>query len=804
MKATEQPKVDQTTLLSISLPPHLIAMGNEPWALWKLLAVRATGFPILELLKLAMPACATAADYVITQTESTNHEQEQSLQEAWDSFQQAFNSALVQTSVALYEVSQRPDFQEAVVWQNRQAFHNMIKRLIRPPSGTVNLHYRNSQQRRREEVTAMYWQRYCTKNETIGFFGPAGWGKFTPEGSTIRVMPGPHLLTKRRVYFEEWGISLLARKLSQEKKLRPWIAPSRHPMIYAGATSVHLPSLNEVTFSSEELAILQLCDGLRLAREIAVDLASQMDEETVFNCMESLDAQGFVSWNLRIPIETNPDEILRALLHRIEDDAVREPALNELAELEQARTTVAQAAGNPEQLDRALTDLENAFIQLTGEEATRLSGKMFVGRTLVYEDCVRDLDVQVGPELRSRLAGPLALFFASARWFSWQLAGIYRDLFQKLYNEAVEQTGARTIPVLAIWKQLASFLFPGQPLPGLQDLCHELQRNWAAILGMPSSQHRLNFTTTELRSQVLNIFGAPGPGWKTSRYASVDILVDAADVHAIQRGEYQLVIGDFHATNPLRQPFHLYQHPDLTAIERDYIADLPGGQFIPVLVSGGPFTPRVSYGIRRPDDVWLRMTPDGYVNPRAQTLDVGEMLLEDLNGMLMVRSRDGQVSIDPLAVFEFAPLVRMLHSFLPFGSEIHTPRITIDSVVIHRETWCIPISSILFASEKDEARRYVAARRWARDYELPRFIFVKMPHGDKPFYVDLDSPVLVNILAKEIRHVQEEEDSDSRIVVMEMVPMPDGAWLPDIEGQRYTSELRIVALDLSHFDSDSI
>lgn len=705
MKSTERSKVDQATSLSISLPTHLIPMGNEAWALWKLLAVRATGFPIIELLKLAMPACAKAADHVIAQEESRHGEQEQSSQEVWASFRQTFNSVLLQTSVALYDVSQRPDFQEAVIWQNRQAFQNMIKRLIRPPSGTDNLNYRNSQQRRREEVTAIYWQRYCTKNETIGFFGPAGWGKFTSEGSPIRVVPGPHLLTKRRVYFEEWGISLLARKLSQEKQLRPWIAPLRHPMFYAGATSLRLPSLGEVTFSSAEFAILQQCDGRRLAREIAADLVNQMDEKSVYEILERLDARGFVSWSLRIPIETNPEEILRALLSRIEDEAVRVQALNKLAELEQVRTVVMQAAGNPEQLDQALTDLENTFIRLTGEEATRLSGKMFVGRTLVYEDCVRDLDVEVGPELRSRLAGPLALFFASARWFSWRLARLYHDLFQTLYNEAVEQTGQQTIPVFAIWSQLAPLLFPGQPLPGLQDLCHELQRHWVAILGLPSSQHRLNFTTAELRTQVLDFFSAPGPGWKTSKYASVDILVDAKDVHSIQRGEYQLVIGDFHATNPLRQPFHLYQHSDLTAIERDYITDLPGGQFIPVLASGGPFTPRVSYGIRRPDDVWLRMTPDGYVNPEAQTLDVGEMFLEESNGELRIRSRDGRWSIDPLAVFEFAPLVRMLLNFALFGDEIHTPRISIDSVVIHRESWCIPISSILFASEKDEARR---------------------------------------------------------------------------------------------------
>ena len=781
-----------------SLPAHLLPMGNESWAFWRLLAVRGTGFPVTELLKLSAPACAAAADQLIATEIRGNGRENVERDAGLDNFVQTFNQALIHASTALYETAQSSLFQEAVIWQNRQAFHNMIEPLM-PPADGGDLRYRNSQQRRREETVAIYLQRYCAKNETIGFFGPAGWGKFVSRGEPITVHPGDSLLAKRQVYFEEWGINILAWKLSKAKSLRPWIAPQRHPFIYAGATDVYLPGRGSVTFSREEAAILQLCDGRRLAREIAADLATWLDETAVYEILERLDADGLASWVLRIPVETNPEEALHAALTRVEDQGVRAAALAELTELEQAREVVAHAAGDPKKLDQALSHLETTFVRLTGEEAARLPGKMFVGRTLVYEDCVRDLVLDVGPELRSSLAGPLALLFTSARWFSWQLAGIYSNLFQALYNGAVEATGERIIPVTAIWDRLEPYLFsPGQS--DVQALGRELQQRWAAILGLSSEQRQLAYTTAELQSQVSAAFAAPRPGWKTSYYASPDILIDATGLDAIQRGEYLLVVGDFHANNPLSQPFHLYQYPDPAEIMRNCVTDLPGGlYFMPVLPTGGSLTPRISYGLRRSDDVGLQMTPNTYVNPKSQSLALGELLLEAIGGELVLRTRDGRLSTTPLAAFDFALFLQMLQNYTLFNDDSHIPRITVDRVVIHRESWCMAASDIAFASDTDETMRFLAARRWARKHEIPRFIFAKLPHEGKPLYVDFDSPVFVNILAKEIRGAQRAIGMDARITIMEMLPTPEGAWLPDVEGRRYASELRLVALDLASY-----
>ena len=65
----------------------------------------------------------------------------------------------------------------------------------------------------------------------------------------------------------------------------------------------------------------------------------------------------------------------------------------------------------------------------------------------------------------------------------------------------------------------------------------------------------------------------------------------------------------------------------------------------------------------------------------------------------------------------------------------------------------------------------------------------------RPFYLDLESPVLVEILAKAIRRAAEEIPGAS-ISVSEMLPDHDQLWLPDAQGNHYTCELRLVVLDL--------
>ena len=65
----------------------------------------------------------------------------------------------------------------------------------------------------------------------------------------------------------------------------------------------------------------------------------------------------------------------------------------------------------------------------------------------------------------------------------------------------------------------------------------------------------------------------------------------------------------------------------------------------------------------------------------------------------------------------------------------------------------------------------------------------------KPIYADLTSLASVDLIARSLRRACRNADADATVTVTEMLPAPDQAWLTDARGQRYTAELRMVALD---------
>jgi len=92
---------------------------------------------------------------------------------------------------------------------------------------------------------------------------------------------------------------------------------------------------------------------------------------------------------------------------------------------EQRRDVGAKFNQVRQQLDQALDALEASFTRLTGAEATRKAGATYAARTLVYEDCQRDIDIELGAPLLDALGPPLTLLLTSARWITHQAAGLY-------------------------------------------------------------------------------------------------------------------------------------------------------------------------------------------------------------------------------------------------------------------------------------------------------------------------------------------------------------------------------------------
>jgi hypothetical protein len=794
------------------------------WGLWRWARLRGAGFAAQRVLRLAVPAVATAADRLLDLDATVTARRlevqkvlrdaqrnasgpagtvlgralkrvrskrpaeaiactpehaaviaplvdlEAALIAAQLRFDEACAEAVDETSGALRDVVRDPRFHEAVLWQNRHAMQTGCATLLSHPN------------RKAERLVASYLQRYCTKNDTIGFFGPNGWATVDPSIETIVVRPGSRLLASRAVYFEYWAIDALAMVIATHDELRPHLTPRRNPQNGLADDTLHHPVGRETPLPPVFAALLRACDGERTAQAIAdlvvADQALEIDEpDEVYELLATLAERGLISWTIELPPATaRPEAHLASLLERAGPSGARGHAM--LDELERCRRDVAHAAGDPVALDRALATIAETFERLTGSAATRGHGQTYAARTIVYEDCRRDIEVTLGAQFQTKLGPPLALVLQSARWFTYQIARRYEQALRALFD----QLGASDY--VTFW-QRARALFPGRAADGIvAEVARELHARWDRILGYSEGAHVVELTVDGIRSAVEREFAAPHPGWPSARHHSPDLLIAARDAQALLDGNYLLVLGEVHVgMNTACVQVALEQHTEPAVLIAAREADLPEPGIAPVWSKGKT---RADFYSQSRRDFELEVGDTRSARPRDHVLALGELIIEDREGVLVVRPRGEGPTFELIPFLEQHLIAESFSQFEIIGPRPHTPRIVVDGVVFARERW--RFTKLDLASARTPAQRFLALRRWAREIGLPRHIFVKTDVEVKPTFVDLDSPILVEILAGNIERAQ-------TFAVTEMLPGLDECWLSDAEQSTYTSELRVVMTD---------
>jgi Lantibiotic dehydratase, N terminus len=616
-----------------------VALAGD-WALWRDFAIRAAGFPV------------TGLDVFGAGDEGER----------------------------LREVASDPLFREAVAWQNRQALVTQIGAIARalPQSG--------SKRRRREAVVANYWQRYCAKNDMIGFFGPLAWGRIRDDGPAM-VTRSRGLIAQREVHFETWCMDALARQLDPA---------------------------------------------------------------------------------IRVPLRLHPEREVRIQIERSADPAARDHALEALDRFEAAREAV--AAARSDSLVPALDAFDDTFFELTGARPERPDGSAG-GRTPLFLDCMRDLETEVGPALVQELACSLPPFLDSARWYCGRSFVLGARIVSDEIGAApvTQPLGAKCDRVMSALMDLPQLL--------RTDL-EELQRRWAALLA--------DGDTPSLAKRGAAAFADSVPAWPGSVYMSPDVQIAARSIDDIDSGRFLAVVGDFHPANALLQGMFSERHPDPDRLRGNVHADLgsPLLYIIPRRAPGVAIDARIVPSFTWPDDVHVALgegdrAPDGY-----QTIPLTELLVDGDE----CTDRAGTFRV-PLAHLFYIPMfLAAMHTFDPFPVRgDHGERITFGRTVLRRETWAANAGSI-----PAEPGGFAA---WARTRGLPRRLFCRPPGEAKPVYVDLESSLLTNSLHRMLRRVAD-RDPVASVRFTEMLPGPDECWL-EHEGARYTSELRLVAVDLS-------
>ena len=580
-------------------------------------------------------------------------------------------------SARLRRAARDPAFREAMTWQNPAAVANALDKVAAGAGAAT------SKTRRREEVVASYWQRYCAKNDTIGFYGPLAWGRIVDAPAGALQAHSGRLVRERSVHLESWGVQTLAASIDPD---------------------------------------------------------------------------------LRVPLGPRSEEDLRDALEAHAHPAVRRRGLAALAAIERARDAVEQAGRA--QLAAALADLDATFERLTGAAPTRNHGRAYGARTLAYVDCMRDLDVTLGPAFLAELEPALVLLFEAGRWF----CGRVQAVGEAVVAAALPGEGSR-VPFGAMVPRI---LVPMMQLPAaLGAEVDELQRRMAALAADPD--------VATLADRARAAFADHRPAWRYAGYQSVDVQVAARDEQAIRDGDYLAVIGDMHpGDNPLLQGLFGNRHPS-PARMYELFRHEAGAQLPLLLPPWGPGMQVDARGVplMGDDAVHVAINPESCAPGGRRTWRAEELWIEGAD----VVDADGELRIPLVDLFAVPIFVMAVRTFELWAAAAHQPRLTAGRVVLRRECWAAQADGIPGAPDA-----FVA---WARGRGMPRRVFVKTPVERKPFYLDLDSPVLRRIA---LRHIRAAAGSAEPVRFSEMLPDPDHCWLGDPEGRRYASELRLIGV----------
>jgi hypothetical protein len=204
---------------------------------------------------------------------------------------------------------------------------------------------------------------------------------------------------------------------------------------------------------------------------------------------------------------------------------------------------------------------------------------------------------------------------------------------------------------------------------------------------------------------------------------------------------------------------------------------------------------RLSNVLPSPGDRRLVYAHDTCGYDPAAILTVGDCDVIGSPAGLRVRRRDGTFECGLLEVVGDLISTTSSGCFDPMPQGAHVPRVVIDDLVVSRERWTFAASDLAFASTADESARYLQARAWATSHELPRHVFLRFTGERKPIYGDLTSLASIDLISRSLRRALAKTGTDATVAVAEMLPAPDEAWLTDAHGQRYTAELRMVAVD---------
>ena len=700
---------------------HLVDL-DAGWRLWRLSAARSAGLPFDTLAGLA------GAD-----------------------------SRAALTGLLLDDT-----FRSALTWQNPDVVDNWVAEHVAAVRAGRPAALRD--RARRESLIARYAQRYSAKNDTIGHFGPVAWARWSdaPTGRT-----GTLGMRSGAVYLETWAVESIAGRWNADPALRDQLPVRLDPSCSVADDEIRRPHRRPIPLdrrSAEVVATLRDVDRFGDVVARCGPAAAEL--------LAGLAKDGVVQLGFLVPIDARPEDHLRAQVEKLPKQADRDRLLAALDAVESARAAVPVGPVDADRLRRALAEVDARLAGAAGAPVVPRAGLAPGGRTPVYPDCRRDLDVVLGEELLDGLASPLGVLLDSARWLAGQVGETVEVALRQRFTELADRPGAVTLADLQF--VAADLLDPSTD--AMADVRTDFQLRWQEIL--PAADGGVS--PGDARRLADTLFPPGGELWAAARLHSPDLMLREPPP-----GEPRWVLGELHVgLNTLENRFFRTQADDAAELVAALAADVADGRVVPVY----PNTSREVSSRTYPP---LCLDPPGKYRYWSYGSDHGAastpataLLVSEQDGRLVATSATHGWAAPVLECFGEFLSALVVNLFRLRAPRPYAPRVTMGDLVVCRRTWCVPHTGDVGGL--------------ARDLDLPRHVFVRTRAGTKPFYVDFAAPALVDNLARAARR-----SAGEQLEIVEMLPAPEELWLRDAAGRRYTSELRMVAVDAGQHPAPS-
>jgi hypothetical protein len=346
----------------------------------------------------------------------------------------------------------------------------------------------------------------------------------------------------------------------------------------------------------------------------------------------------------------------------------------------------------------------------------------------------RDVDVTLGSRFLQETGAALGLLLDSARWLMPQPGTVYTEVMESLFAALGGQQG-HDIPL----SHLLALLIPEiersrADVPVVADF----QDRWRKILDYDPAAARQTYSAERIGNAVSRMFdsaGASSPPWHSAAYHSPDIMI-AKDSGT---GRVFAVMEEMHISQASSNSTNFAQcHPN------------PEQIIAAVDEHAHPYPCHVPLYPRSLDDLSSHWYPTPELQsqrytylsfgprcgarsaPPERTVPVDELAVRSsAEGLVVVRGAgacaDGQPGTPLLEVVGEFLAQRATDLFRVMPPLAHTPQISIDQLVVTRETWRPRVTEIPAGKGSDEATAFAGIRQWARRLGLPRHAFWRVP-----------------------------------------------------------------------------